>query len=72
MGAKPGNKNAKVEGQHPSMIVRLKTPTIDLLMEYFALEGNAQPSRGEIQDAIDYAIRQAYGRKIEDQGAIIV
>ena len=72
MAAPKGNQNARAKGNHPSMVIRLSTPTVDLLYEYFALEGNPEPTRQEMQDAVAYAIRQVYGRRIEDQQAIIL
>ena len=72
MGAKPGNQNARVNGRHPGMVVRLRTPDVDLLYDFFALEGNVEPTRLEIQDAVAYAIRQVYGRRIEDNEILIV
>ena len=71
MGAPKGNKNAKA-GKHPGLVIRLNVPTVDLLHDFFALEGNPEPTREEIQDAVAYAVRQVYGRKIEESGAIIL
>ncbi len=72
MAAPQGNQNARVNGKHPGMVVRLKTPTVDLLYEFFALNGNPEPTRVQIQDAIDYAVLQVYGRKLEDERAAIL
>jgi hypothetical protein len=41
-------------------------------MDYFALEGNPEPTRRELQDAVYYAVQQVYGRKIEDAQAMIM
>jgi hypothetical protein len=70
-GAPIGNQNAKA-GKHSGLVIRLNVPTIDLLYDYFALEGNPEPTREEMQDAVAYAVRQVYGRKIEESGAMIL
>lgn len=54
------------------MIIRLNTPTVDLLYDALALEGNPEPTRIDLQDAVAHAVRQVYGRKIEDDKAIII
>jgi len=61
MGAKNGNRNA-VKGKHPGVVIRLKAPAIDLLYDALALEGNTEPTREDLQNAVYYAIRQVYGR----------
>lgn len=70
MGARKGNQNAR-RGTHSRVLIGVSGPTVDLIYEHLALEGNADPSNNEIRDAIYYAIRQVYSRKIEDQKAII-
>lgn len=70
-GAPVGNQNARL-GEHSGTTIRLNVATIDLLYEFFASEGNVEPSREDIQNAVYYAIRQVYGRQLEDQKAVIV
>jgi hypothetical protein len=72
MGARKGNQNAKVDGKHPGMVIRLKTPTVDILCDFFALEGNTEPTREDIQNAVDYAVRQVYGRQVEEKDGVII
>ena len=69
MPAPKGNQNAR-RGKHSRVQVGLSGPTVDLIYEALAMEGNIDPSNDEIRDAIYYAIRQVYGRRIEE-GAII-
>lgn len=71
MGAPKGNNNAKLGG-HSGVIIRLNVASTDLLMEYFASQGNAQPSRIDIQNTVYYALQQVYGRPMERDGAIIL
>jgi len=71
MPAPKGNQNAR-RGKHPRVQVGLSGPTIDLIYESLALEGNGRPTNEEIRDAIYYAIRQVYGQRVQDQRAIIL
>ena len=71
MPAPKGNQNAR-RGKHPRLQVGLSGPTIDLIYESLAMEGNVSPTNEEIRDAIYYAIRQVYGRRVEDAKAIIL
>lgn len=73
MPAPIGNKNARGQRvKHRRKGISLSGPTLDLLYEALALEGNADPSSAEITDAVAYAVRQVYGRRIEAQRAIIL
>jgi hypothetical protein len=71
MAAPRGNKNAK-RNKHLGVLLRINGPTTDLIYDFLASEGNINPSVQEIKDAIYYAIRQVYGRKLEEQEAIIL
>ncbi len=50
----------------------LSGPTLELLHDALAMEGNISPSKQEIADAVYYAIRTVYGRRIEEQQAIML
>lgn len=69
-GAPRRNQNAKA-GKHSGIIIRLNVASTDLLCEFFASEGNPDPSREDFQNAVYYALRQVYGRQREN-GAIII
>ncbi len=69
-GAPKGNQNARL-GKHPRKLIGLSGPTLDLVYEALALDGNADPSTDEIRDAVYYAVRQVYGRRIEGAAIII-
>lgn len=71
MGARPGNKNAQ-KGRHGRKQIGLSGPTLDLIYDALALEGNYDPSSEDIRHAVYYAVRQIYGRKIEHEQAIII
>lgn len=71
MGAKQGNKNA-LKGKHGRKLIGISGPTLDLVYEALALEGNFDPSNQEIKNAVYYAVSRVYGRKIEDGKAIIL
>lgn len=71
MGAKKGNTNAKI-GVHPGIVIRLDVPATDLLYEYFASQGNPEPSRDDLQNAVYYALRQVYDKQMERDTAIIL
>ena len=70
MGAAKGNKNAK-RGNHSGVVIRLNVASTDLLYEFFCLEGNSKPDREDFQNAVYYALKQVYGRKLEDETIII-
>lgn len=70
MAAPKGNKNAK-QGKHSGVVIRLNVPSTDLLCEFFASEGNPEPSREDFQNAVYYALKQVYGKRLEDDEAII-
>lgn len=69
-GAPKGNQNAKT-GKHSGVVIRLNVPTADILYEFFLLEGNAEPSREDLQNAVFYAVQKVYGRQVEDKAIII-
>jgi len=71
-GAPPGNKNAEKPGEHESVVIRIKKPDVDLLYDFFMQQGVPFPTRAELQDAVLFAIKQVYGRRSEDQKAMIL
>lgn len=71
MAAPKGNENAKL-GKHSGVVIRLNVVSTDLLYDFFASEGNAEPTREDFQNAVYYALRQVYGRKLEEDEAIII
>lgn len=71
-GAPAGNRNASAPGQHSSVLVRITKPDVDLLYAFFLQEGNPEPTRLDLQEAVLHAVRQVYGRKLEDEAAMIV
>lgn len=70
MAAPKGNQNAK-QGKHSAVVIRLNVASTDLLCEFFASEGNPEPTREDFQNAVYYALRQVYGKQLEDQAIII-
>lgn len=71
MAAPKGNQNARL-GKHSGVIIRLNVASTDLLHEYFAMQGNAEPSREDLQHAVYYALQQVYGKPLERDKAIIL
>ena len=66
-----GNQNAS-KSDHGSKVVRLKAVDVDLLFDFFASEGNVDPTGHDFANAIHYALMQVYGRKIERDQAVIL
>lgn len=66
-----GNQNARTS-EHGSMVVRLMGTDVDLLFDFFASEGNMDPTSTDFAHAIHYAIAQVFGRKIEHDQATIL
>lgn len=66
-----GNQNAKTS-EHGSKVIRLSGVDVDLLYDFFASEGNIDPSMIDFAHAIHYAITQVYGRKLENEQANIL
>lgn len=50
----------------PAMLVPLQKPDVDLLYDFFMQQGNPEPTRLELQDAVLFAVRQVYGREVEE------
>lgn len=69
-GAPHGNKNARL-GKSPGLVIRLDVATADLLRDVLALDGNTDPTREDLQNAVYYAVRRVYGRKQEDNAIIL-
>ena len=65
-----GNTNAK-RGEHSGRVIRLSVADTDLLYDFFASEGNSNPSSIDFVNAMHYALVQTYGRKLEDQQSLI-
>lgn len=73
MGAKLGNQNAtKSKKGRKSAVVRISVDTMDIICDALALEGNVDPSRNDIKNAVAYAVRQIYGRRLENDQAMIL
>jgi hypothetical protein len=70
-GASYGNENA-LKNTRPRKLIGISGATLDMIYDALALEGNGDPSGEEIRDAVYYAVRQVYGRKMEDAQAIII
>jgi hypothetical protein len=66
-----GNQNARTS-EHGSMVVRLMGTDVDLLFDFFASEGNMDPTSADFAHAIHYALGQVYSRKIEHDQATIL
>lgn len=66
MAAKKGNQNARIPGEHDSVLIRIVKPDIDLVYNALVSNGKINPSRSQIQDAVLYAIRQVYGQGSRD------
>ena len=73
MGAPKGNKNAqKSKKGHDRRLISVSGTTLDLVYEALALEGNFEPDGEAIKNAIYYAVRLVYGRRLENDQAIIL
>jgi hypothetical protein len=70
-GAPKGNQNARIS-RIGSVIIRLDATNANLLSDFFASEGNTDPTREDFQNAVYHAIRQIYGKKLEDDQTIII
>src|SRR5579885_1552161 len=67
-----GGGSAPSAAKHPRIAVSFSGPILDLIYDALALEGNADPTPQQIADAAYYAVRTVYGKRIEDQKAIIL
>ena len=70
-GGQQSNDNAQ-KYEHEGRVVRLSGGDTDLLYDFFATEGKANPSTADFKIAVHYAIVQVYGRRVEDQKAMIL
>lgn len=61
-----GNTNAK-RSEYEGKVVRLSGADTGLLYDFFATEGNMDPSTADFGNAIHYALIKVYGRKVEDE-----
>jgi len=66
-----GNQNARTS-DNGSKVIRLRGADVDLLVNFFATEGNLIPTSTDFSHAIHYAIVQVYRRKIEHDQANIL
>lgn len=65
-----GNQNARTS-EHGSKVVRLIGADVDLLYDFFASEGNMDPTARDFANAIHYALVQVYRRKMENDQVMV-
>lgn len=66
-----GNTNA-LKFEKGTKVIRLSGTDTELLFDFFASEGNLDPTPHDFTMAVHYAISRVYGRKLEDDQAIIL